>query len=264
MYALQILHFNSMEFNIIMIYMDTTFWGPPAWILLHTIAYNYIPNELNRETYRLFFENLQNILPCIYCRASYIEYISYEPISLYLDSSKNLSLWLYKIHNLVNNKLRKQGLIKWQDPPFEEVYNRYSIANDNIDRCQSRCQSIMGWNFLYCIAFVFPENGRSAAQTSHYNGYYTFFNTLSNVLPKKGGYQDIYNQYIQQYPILENLETRYKLKKWIYNLEIIVDKKQKVKCDEFAKIEDEIENYRAGCDSVKSDLKPTCRRVLKK
>jgi hypothetical protein len=183
---------------------------------------------------------------------------------LYLDSSKELSFWLYKIHNLVNDKLRKQGLIKWKDPSFEDVYNRYTDANHTIDKCQSRCKSIMGWNFLYCIAFVFPENGRSAAQTSHYNGYYTFFNTLSNVLPEKGGYRDIYNQYLQTYSILEYLESRQKLKKWIYNLEIIVNNKQKVKCDEFIKIEDEIENYRAGCDSVKSDLKPTCRRVLKK
>ena len=244
--------------------MDTTFWGPPAWVLLHSIAFNYVPNELNRETYQIFFENLQNILPCIYCRASYIEYISYEPISQHLDNSKDLSLWLYKIHNLVNDKLRKQGLIKWQDPSFEEVYKRYSDSNEAIDRCQLRCHSIMGWNFLYCIAFVFPENGRTAAQTSHYSGYYTFFNTLANVLPYKGGYQDIYKEYLHANPILEYLESREDIKKWIYNLEITVNNKFKVKCDEFSKIENDIENYRAGCDSIKSDTKPTCRRILKK
>ena len=244
--------------------MDTTFWGPPAWVLLHSIAFNYVPNELNRETYRLFFENLQNILPCIYCRASYIEYISYVPISQFLDSSKELSLWLYQIHNLVNDKLRKQGLIKWQDPSFEEIYKRYSDSNDAIDRCQLRCHSIMGWNFLYCIGFVFPENGRTAAQTSHYNGYYIFFNTLAKVLPKKGGYNDMYNRYLQENSILDNLESRDKLKKWIYNLEITINNTQKVNCDEFAKIEDEIELYRAGCDGLKGDLKPTCRRILKK
>jgi hypothetical protein len=252
-----------MNYFILMIYMDTTFWGPPAWILLHTIAYNYVPTELNKETYRLFFENLQNILPCIYCRASYIEYISYEPIKLHLDSSKDLSLWLYKIHNLVNDKLRSQNLLKWENPSFEDIYKRYSDANEAIERCQTRCQSIMGWNFLYCIAFVFPENGRTEAQTSHYNGYHTFFNTLAQVLPEKGGYQDMYNQYLKKYPILEYLESREKLKKWIYNLESVLNNKLKIKCEEFAKIEDEIENYRAGCDSIKSDLKPTCRRIFK-
>jgi len=244
--------------------MDTTFWGPPAWILLHTIAYNYVPSELNKETYQLFFENLQNILPCIYCRASYIEYISHEPISQYLNSAKDLSLWLYKIHNLVNGKLRSQKLIKWENPSFEDIYKRYSDANASIEKCRIRCQSIMGWNLLYCIAFVFAENGRIDAQTSHYNGYFMFFNTLADVLPNKGGYRDIYSAYLHDNPILEYLESREKLKKWVYNLETTMNHKLALKCDEFAKIEDEIEQYRAGCDSVKSDFKPTCRRILKK
>ena len=92
----------------------------------------------------------------------------------------------------------------------------------------------------------------------------TFFNTLSHVLPYKGGYQDIYKEYLQANPILDYLESREDIKKWIYNLEITVNNKFKVKCDEFSKIEDDIENYRAGCDSIKSDTKPTCRRILKK
>lgn len=243
--------------------MDTTFWGPPAWVLLHTIAYNYIPSDVNKETYKLFFENLQNILPCIYCRASYIEYISYEPITLHLNNSKDLSLWLYKIHNLVNNKLRNQGLLKWENPTFDEIYKKYTEEQDNIDKCTIKSKSIMGWNFLYCVAFVFPENGRSIAQTSHYNGYYVFFNTLGKVLPEKGGYRDTYNKYLQEYPILKYLESRDELKKWIYNLEITISEKLKLKCDEFLKIEDEIENYRAGCSAIKSDNKQTCRRILK-
>jgi hypothetical protein len=252
-----------MEFFIILIYMDTTFWGPPAWILLHTIAFNYVPSEINRETYRLFFENLQNILPCIYCRASYIEYISKENITKYLNSSKDLSLWLYNIHNLVNSKLRSQGLITWQNPTFEDIYKRYSDSNEAIDRCQTRYQSIMGWNFLYCIAFIFPENGRIDSQTAHYNGYYIFFNKLADVLPEKGGYRTIYKTYLDNNPILEYLEEREKLKKWVYNLEITMNHSLTIKCDKFAKIEDEIEQYRAGCGGIKDDNKPTCRRILK-
>ena len=244
--------------------MDTTFWGPPAWILLHNIAFNYVPTDINREIYKIFFENLQNILPCIYCRVSYIEYISYEPIENYLNSSKDLSLWLYKIHNLVNNKLRNQGLLKWENPTFDEIYKKYSDELENIDKCLIRCKSIMGWNFLYCVAFVFPENGRTEAQTSHYNGYFTFFNILGKVLPLKGEYSETYNIYLQEYPILKYLESREELKKWIYNLEITMSNKFKLKCDDFLKIEDEIENYRAGCGGSKSDLKPTCRRDFKK
>jgi hypothetical protein len=243
--------------------MDTRFWGPPAWILLHTIAYNYVPNEINREIYALFFENLKNVLPCIYCRASYTEYISLEPIQKYLNSSKDLSLWLYKIHNLVNNKLRSQGLINWEDPSFESVYKKYSDENDSIDKCRSRYQSIMGWNFLYCIVFVYAEHGVETALTSYYNGYIIFFNKLGDVLPEKGGYRNIYNMYLKDNPILDYLKNRELLKKWIYNLEKYMNHILKLKCDDFLKIEDEIENYRAGCGGKNKDTKPTCRRIKK-
>ena len=45
--------------------------------------------------------------------------------------------------------------------------------------------------------------------------------------------------------------------------EITMNHSLTIKCDKFAKIEDEIEQYRAGCGGIKDDNKPTCRRILK-
>lgn len=243
--------------------MDTRFWGPSAWVLLHTIAYNYEPSEINRKQYRLFFENLKNVLPCIYCRASYTEYFEKIPIDRYLDNSKDLSYWMYQIHNLVNDKLRGQGLISWRDPSFDEIYERYTAMNYGLDLCKARDQSIMAWKFLYCVAFVYAELGKDVAQTSHYNGYYVFFNILGDVLPKKGNYNTIYSNFLVANPVLPNLDSRERLKNWLYNLEKSMDNQQNIQCQSFNDIEKEIEMYRAGCGGIQKDLKPTCRRLRK-
>ena len=103
--------------------MDTRFWGPPAWILFHTLTYEYKP-ELKLQ-YHLFFDNLKYVLPCIYCRASFTEYTERLPIDSHLKNRDDLFSWLYRIHNMVNDKLRGQGLISWENPELDDVKNKY-------------------------------------------------------------------------------------------------------------------------------------------
>jgi len=239
--------------------MDTRFWGPPGWTLLHTLAYEY--NHNLKSEYYLFFDNLKYVLPCIYCRASYTKYIEDLPIKNYLDTRDNFFYWLYEIHNMVNNKLRSQGLLNWNNPSIEEVKNKYHDLSKEFNQCKIRDKSIMGWNFLYCIAFVYPENGKDIAQTTHYHGYLVFFNILAKILPEN--YRILYSQYLHKNPILDVLECREKLKQWIYNLELFINNHFKLQCSDFIEIEDLIESYRAGCGGKTKDTKPTCRRISK-
>lgn len=236
--------------------MDTRFWGPPAWILLHSIAYIYQPNLINE--YELFFTNIQNVLPCIYCRDSYTEYIERLPIRPFLKTGRMFE-WLYRVHNMVNDKLRQQGLLTTADPSLKEMRSKYKEITESFDTCKTREQSIMGWNFLYCIAFVYPENGSSIAQTSHFSGYMIFFSLLSKLLPDQGGFRDIYNKYISKASFYDALKSRDTLKKWVYDLEKIMDKQQRVKCKPLSRIEEIIEQYRAGCGGKTPDSQPTCR-----
>ena len=83
---------------------------------------------------------------------------------------------------MVNDKLRGQGLISWENPELDDVKNKYKHLSGEIDSCSVRDKSIMGWNFLYCIAFVYPEDGINTVQTNHYHGYLTFFNMLKDSL----------------------------------------------------------------------------------
>jgi hypothetical protein len=239
--------------------MDTRFWGPPAWIMLHSIARNYDPKY--KEEYKTFFTNLKYVLPCIYCRASMTEYIEELPIDAYLENQDKFFEWLYHIHNKVNNKLRGQGLIEWINPSLTEIKAHYEHVDSEMTTCQVRDKSLMAWNFLYCIAFVFPETGMNDALTSTYHGYIVFFNMLQYLLP--GKYQVLYTEYLTAHPIMDGLKNRESLKQWIYNLELFFNTENKTNCASFIEIEDLIESYRAGCGGSKTDSKPTCRRVNK-
>ena len=98
--------------------MNTKFWGAPGWDFLHTITFNY-PEKIDKSnkddvermkyTKRLF-NDLQYTLPCKYCRQSYKEFLKQEPIEPNLDSRQAITHWFYRVHNLVNDKLRKQEL----------------------------------------------------------------------------------------------------------------------------------------------------------
>jgi len=232
--------------------MDTRFWGPSAWIMLHSVAILYTPNK--RYLYKSFYENLKNVLPCIYCRVSFTEYVEKIPIDTYLDNSERLSEWIYLIHNLVNEKLRSQGLLHDPNPTFSEVYKKYKKIIKK--KCSDRSESILGWNFLYSIAFNYADNGLTNCQYSHYNGYFQFFNQFGYMLPPRLG--KLYNSYISKNSIVEALTNRKTLINWMYNLE---NHLKISKCPSLDDITNIVESYRAGCGGLKRDLKPTCRRI---
>lgn len=110
--------------------MMTKIWGPPGWLFLHciTFGYPYVINMNKKEHVermlktRDFFRNIGYVLPCKYCRNSYIEFMKEIPIEYFLKSRKDLTFWLYKMHNKVNNKL---GVPDCNIPSFEEVQKRY-------------------------------------------------------------------------------------------------------------------------------------------
>ena len=86
--------------------MDTRFWGPSGWKLLHLITFDYKYSPENAVTYAQFFETIPYILPCKFCRASLTDYYREHPFKTQDSLTKNLDLkrWLYNIHNCVNDK----------------------------------------------------------------------------------------------------------------------------------------------------------------
>jgi hypothetical protein len=131
--------------------MDTKFWGPSGWRLLHTLTFTYQPAK-QKAAMRDFLETLPFVLPCKFCRHSLTEYYCADAPDL--TSAATLSRWLWRIHNKVNTKLRSQGQTLPPDPTYAAVKRMYSESlptNGN-----EACQSFPGWDFLFSIAYSHP------------------------------------------------------------------------------------------------------------
>ena len=131
--------------------MDTRFWGPSGWRLLHMITFAYEP-EQQKNAMRQFFDILPFVLPCKYCRSNLIKHYEKLPVESALQSKATLSKWLYEIHNLVNNTLRKDNSSVPENPPFDEVKKIYE------ERLQYGCSKteFPGWEFLFSIVESHP------------------------------------------------------------------------------------------------------------
>ena len=128
--------------------MDTRFWGPPAWKLLHTIAAAYEP-AIGRQHMIDFLEVLPFILPCKFCRASLTDHYKRLPFrGTALTSREAFEEWMYKLHNLVNDKLEEQGQHIGTRPAFSDVRAHYReiLAGG----------TPMPWDFLFAVAFIYP------------------------------------------------------------------------------------------------------------
>jgi FAD-linked sulfhydryl oxidase len=84
---------------------DPTYWGPPAWIFLHSITESYPrkPNLKKQRETKIFFKILGEMLPCYTCKINYRKHLKELPITDKVVSSRDdLANWLIGIHNKVN------------------------------------------------------------------------------------------------------------------------------------------------------------------
>ena len=128
--------------------MDTRYWGPSAWRLLHMISFAASQKGVKPEICD-FFNTLPYILPCKYCRKSLSEYMAKDPVEC---NKKGLAKWLWRIHNDVNTKLRSQRIQAEKDPDFPLVETIY------LERLAAGCSKthFEGWEFLFSVAEAHP------------------------------------------------------------------------------------------------------------
>lgn len=139
--------------------MDTRFWGPSGWKLLHTCTFLYPtkPSQDQKTNMSKFLETIPYILPCKFCRYSLACYYeSDSPTSpSNIRSRGTLTRWLWRIHNQVNNKLRAQNLNPSPNPPFESVKDFYETwLKDGADY---KCYLPAFWDFLFSVAYNHPK-----------------------------------------------------------------------------------------------------------
>jgi len=98
--------------------MLTSVWGPSLWHSLHTISFNYPvkPSAEQKREYRKFMLSLKHILPCKYCRINYRKNLKALPLTMKeMESRDTFSLWVYKLHEHVNQMLKKKSGLSYND-----------------------------------------------------------------------------------------------------------------------------------------------------
>ena len=139
--------------------MDTRFWGPSGWKLLHLITFTFEYSAESSITYSRFFETIPYILPCKFCRSSLIDYYKEHPFIIQnsvnptINPTVDLIKWLYTIHNCVNNKLRSQGLQSSTNPTFANVKKTY----EHLKAEPWTTQLALFWDFLFAVGYNHPK-----------------------------------------------------------------------------------------------------------
>lgn len=98
--------------------MLTTVWGPSTWHLLHTMSFNYPVNPTcaDKINYRNFVLNLQYVLPCGKCRKNLTKNFKKLPLTRkWMESRASFSLYIYKLHEVVNKMLGKVSGLSYAD-----------------------------------------------------------------------------------------------------------------------------------------------------
>jgi len=98
--------------------MLTTIWGPSMWHFLHTMSFNYPvkPSTEDKKNYRAFILNLQNVLPCKYCRQNLKRNFKANPLTMAdMANRDKFSRFIYKLHETVNKLLGKTSGLSYCD-----------------------------------------------------------------------------------------------------------------------------------------------------
>jgi len=121
--------------------MITKIWGPSMWTILHSITFCYPnnPSDEIKKKYKLFFELIGDILPCIHCRESYKKMIKEGTTKLddtVMTNRQTLTIWFYHIHEAVNHKLGVDYGVCYSD--IVQKYDSFKIACNEDDK-KNKC-----------------------------------------------------------------------------------------------------------------------------
>jgi hypothetical protein len=213
--------------------MDTRFWGPSAWKLLHYITLDFEYSASHAITYARFFDTIPYVLPCKFCRSSLTDYYRLHPFQLAnsaIDPSCNLTKWLYTIHNCVNDKLRSQGIPTPANPSFRYVMQLY----------RSPPKMSMFWDFLFSVAYHYPKyvkpepmphcpkgiTDADACDKNKWNvlpakermkWYIAFWTYLPDVLPLS-----VRSQW-KRVPLKPDVRSRQGMLQWLWKMRCVMD-----------------------------------------
>ena len=149
--------------------MMTSIWGPPLWHVLHTISFNYPikPSNEQKKDYFNFYNNLKNILPCKYCRDNLNDNLLKLPLNMTVFKNRNnLSKYVYKLHENINNMLGKKSGLSYNDVRDRYEHFRSRCLNTKIDKTmaldtiEKGCTEPLYGVKSKCVLNIVPKNSK--------------------------------------------------------------------------------------------------------
>jgi hypothetical protein len=217
--------------------MDTRFWGPSGWQLFHLVAFrSEHPDDVLNQ--------MKDILPCKYCRASTTEFVQEHPLRG--DPGK----WLYDLHNRVNDKLRKQAvedptvIHPGPDPSFEDIKARYMAMKPT---------QVPGRDFLMAIAMNYPDVPEETQMATQR----TFLHALAKAYPF-ANLRKVFQAYLRNKEVALQSQSAYL--KWMYGLLKALSKEAGVAIRTYRGYVQHVSYYKSGC-SKKTYRGKTCRKL---
>ena len=151
--------------------MLTTVWGPSTWHLLHTMSFNYPVNPTcdEKQKYRDFILSLQYVLPCGKCRKNLKNNFKKLPLKMcHMENRAKFSLYVYRLHELVNKMLGKQSGLSYADvrERYEHFRSRCAKSIEELKREHSEmmnsgekgCTEPLYGEKAKCILKIVPDD----------------------------------------------------------------------------------------------------------
>lgn len=163
--------------------MSTQFWGPRLWDSLFVSILGRYPVRIKTNedlevkfAFKTVLTSLSTIMPCIFCRNSFKQFLEELPIEPYLIGRIELMHWLYQMKDKVNKKLikseqtcyndekgklkamfyskqitekeyyqraklfKEENFITIPTPPFQEVLDKYESQRARCDPKAKKCR----------------------------------------------------------------------------------------------------------------------------
>ena len=145
--------------------MLTTVWGPSAWHFLHTMSFNYPvkPTVFQKRHYMDFIQHLEHVLPCGKCRKNLKRNFKRLPLKMSdMESRATFSLYIYRLHELVNKMLGKSSGLTYEDVRERYEHFRARCAKPlntpiRIVKDEKGCTESLYGEKSKCVIQIVPE-----------------------------------------------------------------------------------------------------------
>lgn len=105
------------------LYTSPKNWGPHFWYMMRCIAHNYPINPTINDARhtKIFYYEIQYILPCDICRYTFSQHLNKFPIDNNLDSREKLIEWVEHIYEMTKKDISENRV---------RVINNYDSDSD--------------------------------------------------------------------------------------------------------------------------------------